>query len=124
MIFLQTTDFHMEPEPRPSAQPKPLTPPASITSSHPTKPTTTVSTTQSAVTTTGSSVLTSSSTVSTSDSVTTPVVYYGYDSNETVPRDMCLVGCIFYMGDYLKPDPEICDLWIKVFVYSSLLRPR
>lgn len=41
-----------------------------------------------------------------------PIIYYGYDSNETVPTDMCLVGCIFYMGEYIKTDP--CDQWTKV----------
>ena len=48
-----------------------------------------------------------------------PVVYYGYDSNETVPHDMCLVGCIFYMGDYIKTDP--CDQWTKVSNNVSFL---
>ena len=46
------------------------------------------------------------------NSADVPAVYYGYDSNETVPADMCLIGCIFYMGEYLKADP--CEDWIKV----------
>lgn len=54
-----------------------------------------------------------------------PVAYHGYDSNETVPVDMCLIGCIFYMGEYLKADP--CEDWIKVrepaCVLLSLGRP-
>ena len=46
-----------------------------------------------------------------------PAIYYGYDSNETVPADMCLIGCIFYMGEYLKTDP--CEDWIKVRAFIS-----
>lgn len=46
----------------------------------------------------------------------TPVLYYGYDSTESLPTDMCLAGCIFYMGEYLKTDP--CEQWIMVSLLS------
>jgi len=49
------------------------------------------------------------------------VTYYGYDSNETVPNDMCLVGCIFYMGDYIKYEGDICEQWTKVSAEHSAL---
>jgi len=47
---------------------------------------------------------------------TLPVLYYGYDSTESLPTDMCLAGCIFYMGEYLKTDP--CEQWIMVSLLS------
>lgn len=42
-------------------------------------------------------------------------VFYGHDASETVPSDMCLLGCIFYMADYQKLlDPEMLKVWTTV----------
>jgi PAX-interacting protein 1 len=41
--------------------------------------------------------------------------YYGHDSGEHVPDDVCLLGCVFYIGDYQKClDPLTLDIWKQV----------
>ncbi|ELU01586.1 hypothetical protein CAPTEDRAFT_224833 [Capitella teleta] len=42
-------------------------------------------------------------------------MYYGHDPSETVPEDLCLLGCVFYITDYQKlVDSPQFEAWVKV----------
>ncbi|XP_062589088.1 PAX-interacting protein 1-like isoform X1 [Saccostrea cucullata] len=44
-----------------------------------------------------------------------PATYWGHDPSDNLPPEMCLLGCVFYITDYLKivGQPQI-DNWKKV----------
>ncbi|XP_048727007.1 PAX-interacting protein 1-like isoform X2 [Ostrea edulis] len=47
--------------------------------------------------------------------ISMPTTYWGHDPSDNLPPEMCLLGCVFYITDYLKivGQPQI-DNWKKV----------
>ncbi|XP_064634696.1 PAX-interacting protein 1-like [Lineus longissimus] len=44
-----------------------------------------------------------------------PIIYYGHEPSETVPPDLCLLGCVFYITDYQKYlDNKQIETWQMV----------
>lgn len=48
--------------------------------------------------------------------------YFGHDISESVPEDLCLLGSVFYVADYVKYlEAKQLDTWTKV---CSVITPE